>query len=179
MRGEQLSHGLILIEYWLTHCRIRLRSCPIRSRSIPGHLPTGTTHLTPRRTLPLWNIQLIIGCSSRGLTLGTEIFSFHGGYSILSASPNGTTTFTSQTLSEEAFAEEMIAYWLSFVRSGNPNTHKLARSPSWPEYHTADTRRLVLTEGSETETGSVVELMSEAEKRRCDFVAGKVLAHEA
>ncbi|KAJ2934669.1 hypothetical protein H1R20_g2397, partial [Candolleomyces eurysporus] len=43
---------------------------------------------------------------------------------------NGTTTFSDMTPVETAFASELIAYWLSFVRSGDPNSFKLSRSPS-------------------------------------------------
>ena len=49
------------------------------------------------------------------------------------------------TPSEDAFAEELIAYWLSFVRAGDPSTFKLARAPAWPLYTPADPRRVVLT----------------------------------
>ena len=77
------------------------------------------------------------------------------------------------TPSEEAFAEELIAYWLSFVRSGDPNTFKLARAPHWPVYNNQNTQRVVLTEGTETTTGSTSEAISALEKRRCAFVASK------
>lgn len=87
---------------------------------------------------------------------------------------NGTTTFTAMTPTETAFAEELIAYWLSFVRTGNPNTHKLARSPQWPRY-TASRERIVLQEGlSTSRSGSAIEAEPEAESERCEFVKGKV-----
>ena len=74
---------------------------------------------------------------------------------------------------EKAFAEELIAYWLSFVRTGDPNTHKLARAPRWPLYDPYSAQRIVLTEGTDTVTGSTVETISALERGRCAFVASK------
>ncbi|KAL7284647.1 hypothetical protein ACG7TL_001944 [Trametes sanguinea] len=91
---------------------------------------------------------------------------------------NGTTTFQPQRPIDKAFASELIAYWLSFVRSGNPNTHKLARSPVWPEYTLQRKSRIVLQEGASTDvSGSEAELEPQAESSRCAFVASKA-AHE-
>ncbi|KAF5341393.1 hypothetical protein D9758_012293 [Tetrapyrgos nigripes] len=90
--------------------------------------------------------------------------------------PNGTVTFTSMTPTETAFAEELIAYWLSFVRSGDPNTHKLHRSPSWNQYVTRHKQRIVLQQGPGTTTdvsGSVNENEPSLETRRCAFVVSK------
>ncbi|KAF9003422.1 Alpha/Beta hydrolase protein [Cyathus striatus] len=92
---------------------------------------------------------------------------------------NGTTTFTTMTPTENAFAEELIAYWLSFVRSGDPNVHKLSRSPTWLGYKPKGTR-IVLQEGptgSTTVSGSVVESEPADEIARCDVVASLV-THE-
>ncbi|OSD00461.1 alpha/beta-hydrolase [Trametes coccinea BRFM310] len=91
---------------------------------------------------------------------------------------NGTTTFQPQRPIDKAFASELIAYWLSFVRSGNPNTHKLARSPVWPEYTLQRKSRIVLQEGASTDvSGSEAEVEPQAESSRCAFVASKA-AHE-
>ncbi|KAI0342405.1 alpha/beta-hydrolase [Trametopsis cervina] len=86
---------------------------------------------------------------------------------------NGSTTFSSMTPSEKAFAAELIAYWLSFVRSGDPNTFKLAPAPRWPLYNDATTERIVLTEGTVRTSGSSVEAIPSKEKERCAFVASK------
>ncbi|KAI9056446.1 alpha/beta-hydrolase [Trametes sanguinea] len=87
---------------------------------------------------------------------------------------NGTTTFQPQRPIDQAFAAELIAYWLSFVRSGDPNTHKLARSPAWPQYTLERKRRIVLQEGASTGvSGSKAEVEPEAESSRCAFVASK------
>ncbi|PFH45585.1 hypothetical protein AMATHDRAFT_71494 [Amanita thiersii Skay4041] len=93
---------------------------------------------------------------------------------------NGSTTFTTMTAEETAFAEELIAYWLSFVRAGNPNTFKLARSPVWPKYTVNGTgegrARMVLQQdpGNRTEvSGSFVEEDPGVGVERCGVVAGK------
>ncbi|KIP05506.1 hypothetical protein PHLGIDRAFT_74148 [Phlebiopsis gigantea 11061_1 CR5-6] len=93
--------------------------------------------------------------------------------------PNGTTTFIPMTPSQDAFAEELIAYWLSFVRAGNPNTFKLARAPTWPQYHPGAPRRVVLTEGTVVASGSTVETIARDEAGRCAFVASKFPAQQA
>ncbi|KAF8871765.1 Alpha/Beta hydrolase protein [Infundibulicybe gibba] len=85
---------------------------------------------------------------------------------------NGSTTFTAMTPVELSFAEELIAYWLSFVRSANPNTHKLSQSPSWTHYN-AGPSRIVLSENPENSTvasGSVMEPEPENETARCIIV---------
>ncbi|EMD37060.1 hypothetical protein CERSUDRAFT_137491 [Gelatoporia subvermispora B] len=87
---------------------------------------------------------------------------------------NGTTVFTSMTPSEDAFAAELIAYWLSFVRSGSPNTFKLSRSPVWPEYSASSAKRIVLQEGTAATSGSWTEEEPESETERCEFSALKV-----
>ncbi|EAU85247.2 EstA protein [Coprinopsis cinerea okayama7 len=63
---------------------------------------------------------------------------------------NGTTTFTELNETEQNFASELIAYWLSFVRTGNPNTHKLARSPRWAPYRIGSRARIVLQQVQDT-----------------------------
>lgn len=82
------------------------------------------------------------------------------------------------TTTETAFAEELIAYWLSFVRSGDPNTFKLARSPTWPAYTPSEKGRVVLQQGTPTASGSTSELEPVRESERCAFVASKVLKQQ-
>lgn len=83
-------------------------------------------------------------------------------------SPNGTASYQTQTLSEQAFAKETIAYWLSFVRSGDPNEYKLSRSPSWPKYTTSSPSRILFTESDDTtKSNSSVELVPASEINRC------------
>lgn len=72
-----------------------------------------------------------------------------------------------------AFAEELIAYWLSFVRSGNPNTYRLTRSPTWSRYTKANRMRMVLQQNPAeilSRSGSVLEVEGEAEAGRCALV---------
>ncbi|THU84215.1 alpha beta-hydrolase [Dendrothele bispora CBS 962.96] len=88
---------------------------------------------------------------------------------------NGTGEFTPMTPVETAFAEELIAYWLSFVRSENPNTFKLERSPVWIDY-TGDKERIVLQQdpgNRTTVSGSFVENEPAKERDRCAFVQSK------
>lgn len=86
--------------------------------------------------------------------------------------------FSTMTPSENAFAAELIAYWLSFVRTGDPNTFKLERAPTWPTYSTAQSQRMVLTEGTVETSGSSVEAIPEKEQSRCAFVASKAHAQQ-
>lgn len=75
-----------------------------------------------------------------------------------------------------SFAQELIAYWISFVRSGDPNTFKLQKSPSWTAFTTKNSR-VVLQEdvsGSTTVSGSFVEQEAAEEKSRCELVASLV-----
>ncbi|KAI0327529.1 alpha/beta-hydrolase [Cubamyces sp. BRFM 1775] len=95
---------------------------------------------------------------------------------------NGSTTFQPQRPIDEAFASELIAYWLSFVRSGDPSTHKLARSPVWPAYTLKNKARIALQEPESASTevsGSTIETEPEAESSRCAFVASKVRHQQA
>lgn len=90
---------------------------------------------------------------------------------------NGSTTFTGLNEDETAFSEELLAYWLSFVRSGDPNTYKLQRSPQWPSYATG--QRIVLqqrangTFESLGESGVYAEDEPSGELERCAFIATK------
>ncbi|EGO01057.1 hypothetical protein SERLA73DRAFT_179100 [Serpula lacrymans var. lacrymans S7.3] len=90
---------------------------------------------------------------------------------------NGTTTFTPQTPIELAFTSELISYWLSFVRSGNPNTYKLEMSPEWEPYTTTSEVRMVLQQQPQnitTESGSYMEDQPMPETERCNFAISKV-----
>ncbi|KAI0342414.1 alpha/beta-hydrolase [Trametopsis cervina] len=91
---------------------------------------------------------------------------------------NGTTMFSPMTPSEQAFAAELVAYWLSFVRSGDPNTFKSPRAPQWPAYDVETTKRIVLTEGTVSTSGSSIEAIPSKEKERCAFIATKAQAQQ-
>jgi len=104
---------------------------------------------------------------------GAENFMLFKGVGI---GPNGTVIYSEMSPAEKAFAEELIAYWLSFVRSGDPNEFKLERSPVWKPF-TSKKSRIVLQEGPEepstTVSGSFLEQESETETRGCKVVASQ------
>lgn len=94
---------------------------------------------------------------------------------------NGTGSFSPMSTIETAFASELIAYWLSFVRRGNPNTFRLSGSPAWSEYRPVSQRnRIVLQQSVASESGkpqgsgSYIELEEAEERERCIIVAGQV-----
>lgn len=91
---------------------------------------------------------------------------------------NGTTTFEPQSPADQAFAKELIAYWLSFVRAGDPNKYRLPETPKWTAYAVDETNapraRIVLREPAQNSTkasGIFVELESTQETKRCKVVA--------
>ena len=93
---------------------------------------------------------------------------------------NGSTTFGGLAPRDDAFAAELIAYWLSFVRTGDPNTFRRAGSPVWPAYTVRGRERMVLQEpGPDGTSGSVAEQESELESSRCAFVASKANHQQA
>lgn len=75
------------------------------------------------------------------------------------------------------FASELIAYWLSFVRAGNPNTYKLDMSPTWQQYREVNPVRMVLMQDPQNMTvvsGSYMERQPDTETVRCEFAISKV-----
>ncbi|KAH9481822.1 Acetylcholinesterase [Psilocybe cubensis] len=93
---------------------------------------------------------------------------------------NGTTTFNALTPTQNAFAQELIAYWLSFVRTHDPNTFKLSRSPTWQPFTTKNSR-IVLQEGpgdTTTVSGSFLETQGTEETDRCNLIASQVLSQQ-
>lgn len=70
-------------------------------------------------------------------------------------------------------------YWLSFVRSGDPNAHKLARVPVWPTYMPARRLRIALQEGASTDvSGSTIETEMQPESSQCAFGVASKAAHQ-
>jgi carboxylesterase type B len=90
---------------------------------------------------------------------------------------NGTTVYTAQNTAERALGAEVIAYWLSFVRTGgDPNAYKLPRSPQWPNY-TAPSRQRVVIQAVDDANGALVntsaivaEKEPEIQVQRCEKV---------
>ncbi|KAF9007485.1 Alpha/Beta hydrolase protein [Cyathus striatus] len=96
---------------------------------------------------------------------------------------NGTAEFFPMTNDEKAFAEELIAYWVSFVRSGDPNTYKLARSPIWGRYSVDGERKRIVLQQTKNEaqgkSGSFIENEPEIETRRCFVIAKTDMSQRA
>ncbi|KIJ35249.1 hypothetical protein M422DRAFT_262418 [Sphaerobolus stellatus SS14] len=70
---------------------------------------------------------------------------------------------------ELALSKEIIAYWTSFARSGNPSTFKESYSPNWVEWQGTG-KRVVMTRGNSPDgTASTLESVSSFEKERCTF----------
>jgi hypothetical protein len=91
-------------------------------------------------------------------------------------SVNGSVTFTPLKPVETSFASELIAYWLSFVRAGDPNTFKLPRSPFWTSYSGVARNRIVLQQdpaGTTTRSGSFLEREVSPETERCTVVGSQ------
>ncbi|EIW79934.1 alpha beta-hydrolase [Coniophora puteana RWD-64-598 SS2] len=94
-----------------------------------------------------------------------------------SPSFNGSLSFTPQTPVELTFTSEVIAYWLSFVRSGDPNTYKLAMSPAWDAWTADAPVRVVLQQdqsNSTTVSGSYMEPQPDVETKGCQVDFGQV-----
>ncbi|KAH6909244.1 EstA protein [Coprinopsis sp. MPI-PUGE-AT-0042] len=88
---------------------------------------------------------------------------------------NGTATFTDFSPAEDKFSKELIAYWLSFVRTGNPNAHRQPGSPVWPTYTLGNRARIVLQQAPDgAQSGSSVEKETEREVERCKLVVSQV-----
>ena len=89
---------------------------------------------------------------------------------------DGFVEFVGLNPTESAFAQELIAYWISFIRSGNPNTYKLPGSPTWNSFSNGNAR-IVLQQGPDGDpahpSGSFLEAESDAERDRCALVASK------
>ena len=84
---------------------------------------------------------------------------------ILAHRPNATTTFRSFTPEQLAFADELISYWTSFVRDGDPNSSKRDGSPEWDACAQAQSIPRMVFKG----TGSAMELVSKEERGRHDY----------
>ncbi|KIM26792.1 hypothetical protein M408DRAFT_330394 [Serendipita vermifera MAFF 305830] len=90
---------------------------------------------------------------------------------------NGTFVLTPFTKpSQERFATELIAYWLSFVHAGDPNAFNLPGVPHWPAWSSGKgpthRQRMVLKQrtGLTNESGSFVETKVSKELDRCHAV---------
>lgn len=60
----------------------------------------------------------------------------------------------------------MQGYWTSFIRTHNPNTHRMPGSPVWEEWDASRMNRIRL----QTNTTSM-EVVGNAEKARCNYLS--------
>ncbi|GJJ10349.1 hypothetical protein Clacol_004575 [Clathrus columnatus] len=85
------------------------------------------------------------------------------------SAPNAGYTFKAFNSTELPLSQEIIAYWTSFGRSGNPSQFKETFSPDWPGQRTGQrvvmTRNVIPNDG----TASSVESISAYEMERCLF----------
>ncbi|PVF95225.1 alpha/beta-hydrolase [Serendipita vermifera] len=83
----------------------------------------------------------------------------------------GTVPFFAPfNITEVPVAKEIIGYWTSFTRNGNPSSYKQKYSPNWPNFLGA--RRVVISEdlsANGTDTASVVETVPVGESTRCKW----------
>ncbi|PVF95506.1 alpha/beta-hydrolase [Serendipita vermifera] len=88
---------------------------------------------------------------------------------------NGTYTLTPFfNQSQQSFAKELIGYWVSFVRSGDPNTFAIPGSPEWPTWGSTKflRRRMVLREGMHEQDGSEGIYVSGSRNETVDIAEG-------
>ena len=124
------------------------------------------------------------GCS-KGLIQGELPPTSPGTRSDNLSRANGTyalTTFTAP--SQKQFEKELLAFWVSFVRTGDPNTYRLAGSPEWPRWEnekknfwgkvvSSRPKRIVLKKGEtglsadDYQSASFVEDQPHEELERC------------
>ncbi|CCA72715.1 related to triacylglycerol lipase II precursor [Serendipita indica DSM 11827] len=106
---------------------------------------------------------------------------------------NGSYTLTKFTSpSQKQFERELLAFWVSFVRTGDPNKYRLANAPEWPRWENekknlwgkvvSSPARMVLKQGEtgltsdDYQPGSFVEDQPHEELERCRALS--VLATE-
>ncbi|KAH7904987.1 Alpha/Beta hydrolase protein [Hygrophoropsis aurantiaca] len=86
---------------------------------------------------------------------------------------NAGFTFTPFNTTEASLSAAAIAYWTSFTATGDPSAEKLASSPAWSPFATAEQSnrmRIVLTEGTTSgTTASVMEALTPEHIERCQF----------
>ncbi|KAF8997748.1 alpha/beta-hydrolase [Cyathus striatus] len=85
--------------------------------------------------------------------------------------PNAGVSFTPFNSSEAVLSKEAIAYWTSFIATGNPSTSKISNSPTWAGFTAADggRQRLLFDRGNDVKSNSTMQTVTEAEITRCKF----------
>lgn len=62
----------------------------------------------------------------------------------------------------------MQGYWTSFIRSGDPNTYKLATAPRWETFSAGNMTRIRI--GNDLAVG--MESVDAGQAERCRFLSG-------
>ncbi|KAF8686255.1 Alpha beta-hydrolase [Rhizoctonia solani] len=91
-------------------------------------------------------------------------------YYLFNGATGSTPFFAPFNTTQAPVAQEIMQYWTSFTRSGNPSKFKRSYSPAWPDY--IGDRRIVMSEdvgGSGNHTASFVEKIPVYEQERCSF----------
>ncbi|KAF9525446.1 Alpha/Beta hydrolase protein [Crepidotus variabilis] len=89
-------------------------------------------------------------------------------YFLFDGATGATPFFAPFNVTEAPISKEIISYWTSFTRTGNPSTFKTLFSPMWPTFK--GTTRVVMSEdigGNGSTTSSVVESVPVMESTRC------------
>ncbi|KAJ3312864.1 hypothetical protein HDU76_002787, partial [Blyttiomyces sp. JEL0837] len=71
---------------------------------------------------------------------------------------------------DKSLADKMVSWWISFARTGDPNTFAVPGSPNWPRYSGDRGGRLVINS-----TKMEVENLSKVHTRRCEYWLKKEL----
>ncbi|KAK0217400.1 alpha/beta-hydrolase [Armillaria nabsnona] len=83
---------------------------------------------------------------------------------------NAGNTFTPFNTSEATLSWEAIKYWTAFASTGDPSSDQDVHAPLWEKYVRPDAlRRMVLSRGNDTATGSRMETVPDEEIARCRF----------
>ncbi|QRV93283.1 carbohydrate esterase family 10 protein [Ceratobasidium sp. AG-Ba] len=91
-------------------------------------------------------------------------------YYLFDGANGRTPSFTPFNITQAPVSHEIIRYWTSFTRSGDPSKYKLAYSPRWPNF--VGNKRVVMSEdvgGNGTRTASTIEVVPTYEQERCRF----------
>ncbi|KAF8997733.1 alpha/beta-hydrolase [Cyathus striatus] len=105
-----------------------------------------------------------------GAMHGSDVYFLFDGTFSADIVPTSGATFIPFNSSEAALSKEAIAYWTSFIATGNPSTTKLSNSLTWAGYFTdGQPQRLLFDRGGDIKTNSTIQTVTDAEITRCKF----------
>lgn len=119
-----------------------------------------------------WNVPdpvLLAASPYLGVMHTSDLYFLFDG---VNSGPNAGFTFTPFNQSEAVLNREAIAYWVSFVSTGNPSSHKLSGSPFWGSFTGSgevSRSRMALMLGNNDSTQSALERISQFEVDICAF----------